>query len=231
MVFQNPKLRLLHKAVAFAFFLWVLRSGDFSFWSVSIFFVATIFLYATPLFRAIEIAPFFSVFLFVAFLTLRAISHPYYFFLAAIYFTGIFYLIIGMKELTFVDREDWQRVLALAIAYPAYLLFFYYYDSGLMIKFFSLFLGLFTLSKAVLRQSLPSWLVSFLALEITWATLFLPIGFLSQAGVVAISYFSLLDTTYHFLEGRLTKKIIMIHVTLLSVLTLLVAAFSSWGVS
>ncbi len=89
---------------------------------------------------------------------------------------------------------------------------------------------LLVLTKGVFLRRMQSWLVSALSLEVTWALLFLPVGFISQAGIAALFYFLIMDLVYHHLEARVTKKIVLMHVTMLVLLTLFVFALSRWGI-
>ena len=229
-VLWNPKLRLAHKALAFAVFLWLLRAGDFKFWPTLAFLTIAAALYLTPLFRTLETGSAFLILLVITWLTLKTFGDPFYFSIAAIYFTALFYLILGTKDLAFVKRDDWQRILALGLSYPAYLLFFYYLDASMLIKIAALFMAVLIITKSVLKHRLASWLISLLAVEIAWVTLFLPVGFISQASLASLFYFGMLDITYHIRENRLTKKIVMAHVTILILLIISVFASSRWGI-
>src|SRR3989344_9054056 len=98
-VFQNPELRLLNKALIFMALLWVLRAGDFGFWPILLFLGGASFLYIVPMFRTLETAPVFLILLINSLFILRTLSSPWYFWMAAAYCTGLFYLLIGVKEL------------------------------------------------------------------------------------------------------------------------------------
>ncbi len=227
---KNPKLRLAHKALIFAVTVWLLRAGEFGFWPIALFIVAAITLYATPLFQTLELAAPLLVLLTTTLLGLRILETPAEFWFGAAYFTGLFYLILGIKELAFVRRDELRRLLALGLTYPIFLMFFYYQGGGFFYRMIFLYVALVLLTKSVLKERFFSWLTAFLALEISWVVLFLPIGFLGQAGLVSVFYFTLLDIVYHALERALTKRKVMIHATLLVLLSLLIFLFARWGI-
>ncbi len=227
LVFQNPKLRLAVKTLVFAFLLGTLSSGRLGFFPILFFGICAGFLYAIPFFRTFELGGPFILLLAEVIMTVQTFSSGI---VPMLYFAVLFYLILGIKDLALVDRESWQRVLVLLLSYPLFIMFFYYPGTSEFLRLFGIFIGFVILMKQVIVHRAARWLVSFLGLQIAWAISLLPIGFLSQSGLAALSWILLADIAYYHQEHKLTKRTVLIHGTLLTTLTLLVFVFSRWGV-
>ncbi len=229
-VLRNPQLRLGFKSAVFGALL--------LFAHPLVFLAGGAFLYLKPIFRTFEMIGPFILLTGISLLLAKTTVGGYYFFLSGVYSAVIFYLILGVKDLIFVRRADWHRVLNLALAYGAFLLFFYYSQEFFLAKILTLFfvtLFLLRIFSAIGgsafggKKRLVYWLLAFLILEAVWAVSFLPIGFVNSAGIVALVYFTLTDLSLRYLENKLTRRKILTDATIFVLLLLAIFAFSRWS--
>ncbi len=229
-VLRNPKLRLALKALVFAGFFQLIKLGDFGFWPVLLFTAATIFFYSVPLFRTLELMSVLLVFFADALLISWTFLASSYFSLLTLYFAAVFYLILGVKDLAFTNREVWYRILNVALAYPAFILFFYNSQSALLPKTVLIFLATLILVKSVINKKIAVWLITFLTLEILWAISLLPIGFINSANLALLVYFALIDLAYHYYVSKnLSHRKILTNSTVFLIVVLLILGFSRWS--
>jgi hypothetical protein len=146
-----------------------------------------------------------------------------------IYFSLLFYLILGVKDLVFIKREEWHRVLNLGLIYPIFILFFFHNQDFFVAKSLMVFLAAIFLLKDLLKNKLAHWLAAFLVLEAAWAISLLPIGYINSANLAALVYFILTDLILRHLAGTLTKRRILIDVSIFAILLVLILALSRWA--
>lgn len=229
-VFQSHKLRLAVKALLFAVILAALKSGSLGFWPIVLFFVGSIVIYSAPFFRTLDLITPLLVLCVDALLFMFTLGNNHYSWIFVAYFAALFYIILGIKELAFVGRDNWQRVLALGLVYPMLLMLFYYSQSMSALWLVGVFVVLLALTRGIIGHRLPSWLISLISLELAWASSLLPVGFISQAGIASLSYFILIDISRYYVENRLNKRVLLMHVTLFVLLVLIIFGFSRWGI-
>lgn len=220
-VFQNPQLQLGLKSVVYGALL--------LFTHPIIFIVGAVLLYARPLFRTFEMLGSLALLLGVSIiLTNTAVSEPY-FFLSGVYASILFYLILGVKDLVFVHRAGWHRVLNLGLVYAIFLLFFYHSQDFFLVKILLVFFAILLLLRELFKKRLTYWLLSLLMIEAVWAISLLPIGFINFANISALTYFILTDLAIHHANNNLTRRRILIDATLFILLFLAILAFSRWS--
>ena len=229
LVLQNPKLRLAFKALAFAGLIILLRFQNFNLVSIALFAAGAIFLYIKPLFRTFELLLPFAVLAVVALLITNLIAWGVYFWIAVIYFTALFFILLGIKDLVVVRREFWRRFLNLALIYPVFLLFFFQNETSYGIKILLLFLALLILLKELLKKRLPTWVLALFLIEGVWAIALLPLGFISAANLAVLTYWTLTEFAINYQTGLLTRHRVLTHATIFVVLLVLIFAFSKWS--
>lgn len=229
-VLRNPKSRLVLKAVIFGGLYYLLQLGSFSAIPLGIFVVGSAFLYSAPLFRTAELLRPFLLLLVVALITGWVLRDSTYFFWSAAYFAFLFYLILGVKDLAFIARSIWQRVLNFSLAYLVFALFFYHSQSYWPIKIAAVFIALIFLFRDVARGRAATWLLSLAMLQGLWVISLLPVGFLNAANLAFLTYFVLADLAFHYYNfGGVSRRRILTDVTFFVLLALAVFAFSRWS--
>jgi len=228
LVFQSQKLRLAFRALIFAGLLAWVKLGGLSFPPVLIFLASSAFLYASPLFKTMEMIRPFLILLIVSLLS--ALSVPAWSLPSlAIYYGLLFYLLLGVKNLVFLQRIVWHRILNFSMAYPVFLLFFHHNQTDYLFRAVPLFIILLFLFSDFFQKRFLSWLLALILLEIVWAISLLPIGFFSAASLAFLSYFTVSDLFRRQSEKSLTKEAIINYATLFSVIFLFILGSSRWS--
>lgn len=220
-VFRNPRLQLAFKAAIFGLLL--------VFTHPLIFVAGAAVLYGRPLFRTLGFLEPFIILLAISLILNRSAGGGMLLYLSVSYSTFLFFLLLGVKNLVFVHRENWHRILNLALAYGAFLLFFYYNKELFVIQLILLFIVNFFLLRDLFKKRMIYWLLSLLVLEAAWGISLLPIGFINSANIAALVYFFLSNLALHYSSNSLTRKKILIDVTIFVLLFLAILAFSQWN--
>lgn len=228
-VLRNPTLRLAFKALIFGVSLFFVASKEFGIVPILIFLAIALILYTRPLFRTFEMVAPFGIILPISLLMAELTFGGRYFFVTAIYFSFLFAVLIGIKDLILIKREVWHRVLNLALAYPVFLLFFFHSQNNYYLKLFIVFLAIFFLVKDLIKKRFLIWLAAFLMLESVWAIGILPFGFIGAANLALLIYFTLTDVLILYSIGRINRSRTLTAITLFVLLTLLFFAFSRWS--
>lgn len=199
---------LTFKAGAFTLSFWLLP-----YWA---FVLVAAYLYLSPLFRSgVMVLPFLFA------LALAAIAPEG--FLAAFFLGTIFFLILGVKGLTFVDRASVYEVIVLLIYFAVLILGFKRFDYGLTLSAFVWFgfihAAFFFLARGFFVQSYPDLFAArartanlflaigvFLLWEVSAAMLFMPANFLSQTAILFLVGAIFLEFTHDCLRSTLTRR-------------------------
>lgn len=210
-----------------------------------LFLLASLALYLKPLFQPGKLARSFIVLLAVSFAArdLAPILEPLFAgisYLFALYLAGLFFILMGIKDLAFTHRLNrylllyaglFLAVLALAFwyAYPLQPLrlvvvsLLFVAASALL---FREFLGLMPGGRE--RRRLLVWMLTLLAFEFFWAVGLLPVGFLMQAALLLLFVVLGTDLLREHLEGTLTRGYTLRVVTVLVFVSLGIFAASRW---
>ena len=227
LVFQSQKLKLASRAAIFAALLALVKISGFNVLPTFLFLAGSVFLYASPLFKTVELIKPLLVLIAVSLLSVWAIPGNLLILLAG-YCALLFYLLMGVKDLVFIQRAIWYRVLNAALAYQIFLLFFYYGQSNYLLRVIPLLIAFWLLLGDFLKKKPVYWLLVLILIEIVWAISLLPFGFLSGASLALAVYFVALDLTSRSLDNSLTKKIILIYATIFVSLMLVILGLSRW---
>lgn len=147
-------------------------------------------------------------------------------FLFALVWGLALYLLLGVKELAFVRRENLYQILHLILVIGLATLFFL----GIMpqIIFFIVLFFLFREFYLTLAPHYPQRLAliaaagAFIILETAWVVSFLPLGFLAAAAFIALMVFISYDLLLYHLNGTLSRQIILRNAALFVVLSLII---------
>jgi hypothetical protein len=240
-VLKNQQLQLAFKALIFGGFLVLVKLGGLGVVPIIFFFLAAFLLYSRPLFNAFAFIVSFLILAVVSLIVLKIFpDEGSYFLLAVFFFSFLFYLFLGVKNLVFIDRAFWFNFFNLALFYAVFLIFFwadkssFFAIKSLLLFLAALFLFRDSLSVSVSNYSFPqkrtlaSWLLAFIILELVWVISLLPLGFINSANLAIISVFLLGDLTVNYFKGVLTRRSILIDVTLFVVLFLIIFGTTRW---
>lgn len=232
-VLRSQQSILLFKALIFLGFLALVYIGNFSLVPILFFLTIAIVLYSKPIFNTFY---FWASFLILLVMALN--SPPSL--LIAVFYSFLFYIILGLKNLVFINRVNWHQALHLLLFYAIFMLFWGASDETAFI--FKL-VGVFAASTLLIREFfkvaavdflkqriLASWVLALLVVETVWAISWLPIGFLNSAALALLAVFVLINLTLHHFKGTLNKKVVLSAITLFILFTLLIFITSKWGI-
>ncbi|MEK7654118.1 MAG: hypothetical protein AAB345_02450 [Patescibacteria group bacterium] len=228
-IFLNPQLRLAFKATLFLGFLILARLGGFSLISTPIFIAGAVVLYARPLFRTVEKLGDFLVLVFSAVVFNLVFIDSLDFFFSAVYYSLLFFLLVGVKDLILINRGFWSLVLNFGLAYPIFLIFFQGNSAGVWWKPLVLFLLTILLIKDALKKNGLAAPFSLLVTEVAWASSFLPIGFIGLANLNFLFYATTLSLLEANERGLLDRKKILSLLSVFTVLLLAILGLSGWS--
>lgn len=158
----------------------------------------------------------------------------------------IFFLILGLKNLVFVERQAIYRFLNGLLFFLVLLVFMTSDKTNFfVIKYLGLGLALYLLFREflifssetsyydsvlkVFPRELFSASLSFLALQFVWATVLLPIGPLNGALLALLLILALEDMSLHSLKGSLDREVFFKDVGTFLFITTILLVFSKWS--
>lgn len=239
-----PKQQLL-LAVRVAIFvaaLWLFADRDFGPLQLAAFILIGAVLYFTPVFHALVVFSSFFVLMVLSPIAMSVfgpqLEHPL---LLAGFFGVLFYFLIGIKQVLFINRLKIYSALHLALMYCLSILFFaapggeWFFTRSLLLFVFAYILlrELFTIRMlpggggARLLAALGSFLIT----EATWAIGLLPIGFINAAGVLLIFIFTLEEALLAAAGKKESRKGLLPEIITGVILLLIVFGFSNWTLS
>ena len=243
-VSKAPALPLVLKTIVLSGFLVWIKFGDGSrLIHVFLFVSLALFFYLQPLinFRKLlfSFLVFLTLFLFFVFQQTAPLSHPIFSIMVVFGLSAAFYLILGIKNLIFVDRRSFYFLLNNLLLFLIFLFFFSAESHFSLLNYFLFFAAVFLITGEFLRfliagqssqqRLLFSAFFAFLALQFVWVITFLPVGFLNSAALALFFVFVLGDFVIHHLSGTLNRFLILRDITILIVITILVFAASRWS--
>lgn len=228
-IFLNPQLRLASKAFGFLGLLVLARSLAFSPLAVLLFILGVVFLYTQPLFRTVERIGDLAVLIFSVLIFNSIFSDSLDFLISSLHFSLLFFILIGIKDLVFIRRVFWSIVLNLGLIYPLLLVFFQGSFSVSWWKLILFFLIFLVLTKNVFGKRALAAPLSLLALEVAWASSFLPIGFIATANLNFLFYASLIAIFDARADDLLDKKRVFFIFSIFAILFLVIFALSNWS--
>ena len=234
-------LRLILKAIVFAAFLTGFKFGVIptGFFPILLFILAAAYFYFRSATHSRQLL--FS-FLILIFLSLIFIVYwPLNFWLLeTVIILGLsaaFFLILGIKNLFFIERPAFYFLLNNLFFFLIFLSFFRvdfrfptmkyilvfilsYFLTGEFLKFF--------ITGPSRRRLLFSAVFSFIVVQALWAVALLPIGFLNSAALLLPFVFILGDFSVHLLEGSLNRRLVLRNITILIAAAIIISAASRW---
>lgn len=234
LILREPRSALVLKSAVFGGFLLFLKLGDFKLLPI-LFFLWAAFLLSSKAYQAS-----FLVFLGLAMTTVRILDSHLFLSLAVIFFSLLFYLIVGIKELLIVHRSEWSFFKNLLLFYAIFFLFFLTDKSSwFLVKYLSIFAVSFALlrewllayeSAFVKRVNLASLALAFIIIEVLWVTALLPLGPINSANLLVLITYILFSFIAHYFQGQINRKFILKKITIFALLLLLIFVTSGWRI-
>lgn len=233
-ILREPRLALALKSAIFGGFLTLLKLGDFQLLPI-LFFLWAAFLLSSKAHR-----PSFLVFLGVAMATIKILDSALFLGLAVIFFSCLFYLIVGIKELIIVHRSVWDSFKNLLLFYAIFFLFFLTDKSSwFLAKYSAVFIAdLFLIKEWILiyessflkRVNAASLVLAFIIIEALWVTALLPLGPINSANLMVLITYILFSFTVNHFEGKINRRFVLKKITIFVLLLLLIFATSGWRI-
>lgn len=241
---KTPLLRLAFKALIFSGLLTWAGLGEKRFFPVLVFILAAVFIYFLHILNWRQLFASFFVFLVLSmvfvFYFAPLISH--FSFLIPIIFGFVFFLILGIKNLIFIERSAFYHLLNNLLFFLAFLFFFSQWsimDSPrFIVRYLLMFAAILFLKKEFLaflvlesprRRLLISAGFAFIVLQVVWAISYLPIGFLNSAALALPLVFVLGNFTIHHFGGSLNRRVVLRNATILIAIIIVISAVSRWS--
>ncbi len=186
-------------------------------------------------------------------LVLTAISALFFFasnfylvILICLAFGFLFYLLLGVTDLIFKNRQAVYLFFNTCLFLAVFLLFFgadkskhfLLINALLFLVIFLLFKECFDFLRSVNHNSLfiihnslfIALVFSFLGLELFWAINLLPIGFINSAILLALFVFLTRDFTLIYFSGRLNRRFFVNHLLIFVILVIFIFTNSKWSI-
>jgi len=162
-------------------------------------------------------------------------------FIAAALLGVLFFLILGLKELVFIDRRLASESMIFLILSAAGFLLYESADAWSAWAAVKIFIfawmfwalaGGFLERKEISNPKSPLVLgvMSFLLFEISMVIAFLPLDFLYQAAIAIFTAFIFFEWLTAYSEERLEKNKILFYASFLFILATLIFSFAAWSV-
>ena len=157
--------------------------------------------------------------------------------LSAAIFGVLFFILLAIKNLFFINRENYYHFLNNFLFFAVFLIFFQIDKTRFFWpQYLILFLAVFALFKESLvqRNYFPSKIdllaacLAFIIIQYAWAMSLLPIGFLNSLALMTIVALILKDLLANYLNGLLSRRIVLKNITLFVISSLIVFMASVW---
>ena len=239
------QLLLVLKAAAYSV---LLALSTINWFWVFVFIAGAFYFYRRESLNAKYFAGSFLILVSVSLLALFNVfsQNSWLYVVSAIFFGILFFILLGVKNLIFVNRILPYYFLN-SLLFGAVLILFFAGDKSSIFAFKYLTAGaafFFLFREFIIfhfetphsvgqspvsaKKNLIALTLSFLILQFVWIAALLPIGFLNATSFMLLSVFILDDLLIHNSRGTLTRQIILRDTTFFLVITLIVFAFSKW---
>lgn len=164
-------------------------------------------------------------------------------------FGVLFFILLAIKNLFFINRENYYHFLNNFLFFIVFLIFFQIgKEQFFWLWHLILFLAVFALFKEPLIQrdyfsggqaksnfpinlqkiNLLASGLAILIIQYGWAVSLLPIGFLNSAALMTASALILKDLLANYLNGLLSRRIVLKNITLFVISSLIIFMASTW---
>lgn len=249
LVLRNPVLSLTFKAVTLSLLLLLIVNHK---WLLVIFIATAFYFYFSGVASSVAggrqfLASFIALFaVSLLAVNLSDVSGQWSV-VISLFFGVLFFLILGVKNLSFVNRRPIYHFLN-NFLFLAVFIMFYASDKSrfFAVKYLAAFFGIYLLFYEVLtfigrfekenqapfaasKLNLLSFGMAFSIFQLLWAVSLLPIGFLNAGALMLVFILIAKDLTFAHLNGNLSRTIILKNITLLMVSVLVIFSASKWA--
>jgi len=205
-----------------------------------LFVIVAAYLYFIPFFDVKKLSLAFLAVIFYATIEPQGI-------LFAIVLSVLFFLILGVKDLVFIQRKSAYEVLVLLLAFLTFIKFFSHFGSGISPEgfFYALVSGafVFLLLKGLLNYGVDGGIFAaerpcrggaFAAIaglavsEIMIAALFAPLNYLYQSAFVFLATALAVETSSDYLDGKLARRTVLIDTSIFLVFAVIIFGSATW---
>jgi hypothetical protein len=166
---------------------------------------------------------------------------------AAAFFGVLFFMLLGIKNLAFINRQSIFHAVNGFLLLSVFLCFFSANKSEwFALKYLLAGAGIFLIIREFLKFFwqenkkdsasegksfifLSSFVSAFLAMEVIWAIALLPMGFLNSSAFALVFILILEDFLLNYSAGSFNTRLILRNVTVFTLLTIAIFAASSWS--
>lgn len=242
---------IIIKSLVIGLLLLFAQSQDFSWFSVLMLLFLAGLLYLQPIFKTSSLL--FSFLSFVALSLLIPSRFAIVFarsgfesaegagiWLFALVFAGLFFLIVGVKNMVLLRRRESYYLLYLCLNYLALFLFF---SIGSSVGFWLKALVFFAFNVGLLREFLRFqdfqlqkihkvgvFIIALIILQCLWAVSLLPLGFANAASLMTVVIFTLSETFQRYIRGTLNARFIRINFLFTAGVMLAIFLVSGWKI-
>ena len=241
LVLKIVRSQLLLKAAIFAGLLFWVKISNFSVLPVFLFLLTNTILY----FRGrgqnnSETIGSSVILLIISLFGVSMIGHLQFLIPAIILYSVIFYLILGIKDLVFVQRGHLNYFKNILLFYSIFLtyflsdkydLFFIKYSLVFVFTFLLVYEWLFWSEKSfVKRRRIIAMVFSLLVLQLTWGASLLPLGFVNSATLMTVLIYIMFDFCLHHFQGTISKELILKNSAVLALSAFFIFIFTNWHI-
>ncbi len=208
----------------------------FPFWT---FLLIALYFYLFPFFQPVKFVFHFAVLIFF-----MATMSPG--FAAALLFSVVFYLLLGLKDFRFIDRRStYEAALFLFVIMLASRFYFFFgvwqmtfsvfYALLFGLLFFFLSRGLWGYSAASFELALENrsrvsrFTLAILLCQLMFGIAVLPLNFLYQASIFFIVAAILIESVFDYLYGALTSRRLLVDFSILFVAIAIILGSAPWS--
>ncbi|MEK7593431.1 MAG: hypothetical protein AAB464_01820, partial [Patescibacteria group bacterium] len=151
--------------------------------------------------------------------------------LISLVFGALFFILLAIKNLFFINRENYYHFLNNFLFFAVFLIFFQIDKTRFFwLWYLVLFFAVFALFKEPLvqRNYFPSKIdllaacLAMVIIQYAWALSLLPIGFLNSLVLMTTGALILKDLLANYLNGLLSRRIVLKNITLFVIFSLIV---------
>jgi len=205
-----------------------------------VFILVSFYLYFRPSLNGSQFILSFLVLLATSLLVIKSSFIVYGSLFIVVFFGFLFFLLLGIKNLIFVNRQPFYYLFNGLLLLVVFISFFWAGNSHLFfIKYLSVFFAIAFLFREFLtfsingfsnstKKNLIVYGTTFLILQLLWAITLLPISFLNEASLALLIVLILQDFITHHFSGTMSRQIVLRNVTIFLILNLVIFGASKW---
>ncbi len=242
---KNPRgslLLLAVKGLVFGILFW---AASYNWFVFLLFLLGAVYFYLNPIINSKELLAGFLILLTISLILIGRLPISGYRISAALFFGFLWFLLLGIKNLIFINRQKLYYLLNSFLLLLVFMVFFYsdkskfftlkYLAAGTVIfmllgEFFRVFSENAHQNLTFVRQPrlLMNLVISFLAIQLLWTIALLPIGFINASALALLSILSLENFSLYYLSGSINRRLVLRDITVFLLLGLMIFGVSSW---